>query len=102
MKNFKIIYLILKALEKGMDNVSVDEDIISPESFGISEERFNKILLALEDEGYIAGLVKINTIGMRGIRYEDMRITIKGLEYLENNAMMNKAFRAIKGIREII
>lgn len=31
-----------------------------------------------------------------------LRLTLKGLEYLEENSLMKRAYRAAKGIKELI
>ena len=44
MDNFKIIYRILRFLEKAMDLEEVDTDRISAEALGISEQRWIAIM----------------------------------------------------------
>ena len=47
MDNFKIIYKILRYLEKAMDYEEPDFSAISPESPGISRERWSALLIML-------------------------------------------------------
>lgn len=104
MDNFKIIYKILKILEKAMDEERFDKYEISNESLGITQARWEMIIAMLAKEGYIEGVSIANVIGSSrpGIKIKDVRITLKGLEYLEENSLMKKAANLIKGISDII
>lgn len=52
----------------------------------------------LQDEGYIKG-VKISTyISSAVVNADNIQITLKGLEYLNENSMMKKAENLIMGI----
>ena len=54
MDNFKIIYKILKILEQSMDLDSPDwATLLSPESLGISQNRWNAIIKMLADAEYV-------------------------------------------------
>lgn len=102
MDNFKIIYKILKILEKAMDYDEFDSSLISADAMGISQNRWESIMIMLQDDGYIQGIQYIRSIGMRGIKLVDVRITLKGLEYLEDNSFMKKAANIAKGITDLI
>ncbi len=103
MENFKIIYKILKSIEESMDYEIFDENIISPEYLGVSKERWKSLIIELLDNGYITGIVKIPIMGnRRDLKIVKPQITLKGMEYLEENSMMKKAYNLLKGIREII
>ena len=105
MDNFKIIYRILKYLEQHLGEENLDLDKISHEHLGISFLRWECLLRMMQEEGYIKGLVYEQTMSdssphvVTPIR---PKITIKGLEYLEENKFMKKAENALKAIREII
>ncbi|MBS4535826.1 dihydrolipoyl dehydrogenase [Clostridium sp. D2Q-14] len=104
MDNFKIIYKILKMLEKYMDVEDFDKDLITHESLGISEIRWTRIIEMLVSEGYISGvrLIKANGQKVPLIRMTNISITLKGLEYLEENSLMKKAAELVKGIAGIV
>lgn len=103
MDNFKIIYGILRYLEKAMDYDEADIDFISAEYFKITEQRWRSIMKMLVREGYITGIdVKRSADGEICMSVSDVRITLKGLEYLQDNSMMQKAANLAKGIAEII
>ena len=102
MESFTDIYKILHGLESCMDMETVNLDMISPETMKISKERWEKYLEMLQDEGYIKG-VKISTYisGAKVVNADNIQITLKGLEYLNENSMMKKAYRIIKGIKDV-
>lgn len=103
MDDFKTIYRILSYLHTAMDYDEVDLERLSPESLRISPQRRNSILEMLVREGYIDGVtVKRSADGYLEISIAAPRITLKGLEYLEENSMMKKVASAVKGVVEII
>lgn len=103
MDNFKIIYKILHILEQAMDLDEFDCELISAEELGISENRRKAILGMLLEEGYIKGAVALRSIGGSGIKIgPGTPITLKGLEYLNDNSFMKKAASIAKGIKETI
>lgn len=99
MDNFKIIYRILRYLEKAMDYDEIDLAPISAEVLGLSEPRWIAIMEMMAVEGYIAGLsVQRSLSGTATISCSSPRITLKGLEYLQENSLMQKAANLAKGI----
>lgn len=103
MDNFKIIYRILRYLEKAMDYDEVDMDFFSASKLGISEQRWIAIMEMLVKEGYIEGIeIKRSATGDTQMSVSFVRITMKGLEYLQENSLMQKAANLAKGIADII
>ena len=103
MDNFKIIYKILSVLEKSMDLENVDIERISSNNLGISQQRWNKYMEMLLDAGYIKGVtIQKYVTGETNVDAEDIRITLKGLEYLSENSIMQKMNKAAKGITDLI
>lgn len=104
MDNFKIIYKILKILERSMDVEEFDNNLISPESLNISGPRWCRIMSMLVDEGYITGVSAWNSQDCPYVKVSLVRpcITLKGLEYLQENTIMKKVSNAAKGIVDII
>ena len=104
MDNFKIIYKILKILEKAMDAEEFDNQLISYETLGISKIRWSKIMKMMIDNGYIEGIRNIEYDGATSpiIKMINPTITLLGLEYLEENSLMKKAADLAKGISNII
>ena len=103
MDNFKIIYKILSVLEKSMDLENVDIERISSNNLGISQQRWNKYMEMLLDAGYIKGVtIQKYVTGETNVDAEDIRITLKGLEYLSENSIMQRLYKAAKGITELV
>lgn len=101
MDNFKAVYKILSTLEKAMDIPEFDISQIGPEFVGVSEERWARYMEMMADVGYIKGItVARNIAGNTIVRGKDIRITLKGLEYLQENSTMRKLYNAAKGIIE--
>lgn len=103
MDNFKVIYRILRYLEKAMDLEEVDTDRISAEALKISEQRWISIIEMLVKDRYIDGvLIKRSSDGYTEVSFSDLRITLRGLEYLQENSLMKKAADLAKGIVDVI
>ncbi len=103
MDNFKAIYKILKYLETAMDYDEVDTSRLSAEALNISENRRIRVLEMLIKEGYIDGVDVTRSIdGNVLLSMNAPRITLKGLEYLQENSMMAKTARIAKGIAEVV
>ena len=101
--NFKFIYKILKALETAMDCHDFDINQISAEKFGISKERWGRYLEMMLDAGYIKGInVYSDCTDELCVDNEGIRITIKGLEYLSENTIMQRMYKTAMGIKDMI
>ena len=99
MNNFKYIYRILKYLEAALDVAAPDMTPIKAESLGLTEERWKALMQMLSKEGYIDGLSCKQFIGEECVmRIEKVKITLKGLEYLEENSMMRKIKDSTGGV----
>ena len=75
-------------------NIPCDVDIIAiPNPFNtfgtflkalkIAEERRNKILQSMIDDGLIDGFTRVNYAGGYGFKALEPRLTIKGMEFLQ-------------------
>ncbi len=101
MDNFSIIYKMLSTLEKAMDYPEFDIEQINAKTLKISEERWLRYIEMLADCGYIKGVEFVTGLTGTHAEFDDVRITLKGLEYLTENSFMKRAYRAVKGIKEI-
>lgn len=104
MDNFKIIYKILKALEQAMDYDEFDVNKISHTRLNITYQRWEKIMIMLAKSGYIEGVMYDQCSGEYSPHIEEPiqpMITIKGLEYLEENSMMKRASDMAKGLIDV-
>ena len=86
-----------------MDYEEPDLDFISHKKLGISEPRWIAIMEMLAKERYVDGIsIKRSADGEVVVSVSDLRITLKGLEYLSENSLMRKASNLAKGIAEYI
>ena len=100
MDNFKAVYKILRALEAAaaMDYPEFEISQAGPEALGVSRERWNRYIEMMADVGYIKGVtVQYDILGALQVRASQIRITLKGLEYLQENSIMQKLYHAAKG-----
>ena len=103
MDNFKAVYKILTQLEKDMDNEYADVDKFGPEALCVSEQRWMRYMEMMSDCGYIKGVqVSRDITGARNINCRNIQITLKGLEYLQENSIMRIIYRAAAGISDVI
>lgn len=90
MDNFKAVYKILTALEKAMDLPEFDV------------ERWARYIEMMADVGYIKGVeLHKNILGETVANCKNMRITLKGLEYLQEDSIMQKFYKVAHGITEV-
>lgn len=103
MDNFRVIYRILRYLEKALDYDEPNMDCISAKALKLSDQRWMALMEMLSKEGYIDGFsVQRPVDGSILISSSTPRITLKGLEYLQENSLMKKAAELAKGVAEII
>ena len=103
MDNFKAVYRILSALEKAMDLPEFDVSQIGPEKLGVNKERWARYIEMMADVGYIKGVqIEMCIDGSMEVNASEMRITLKGLEYLQENTIMQRMYKAAKGIKDVI
>lgn len=105
MDKFKIIYKILKELEKNMGNEEFDIYLISAKNMKIPYEQWEQLIILLADSGYISGIITSKSIQNKYRHIlEPIQpcITMLGLEYLSENSFMAKAKKALKMAGEII
>lgn len=102
MDNFRAVYKILSSLEAAMDCPEFDISQISAEKLKVSNERWARYIEMMSDVGYIKGVrVYEDVTGETCIEDDGIRITLKGLEYLQENSIMKRLYKAAKGIKEI-
>lgn len=103
MDNFKAVYRILSTLEKAMDLPEFDIDQIGPAALCVGEERWARYIEMMADAGYIKGVsIRRSINGALMVDAQDMRITLKGLEYLQGNSIMQQMYKIAKGIKEVV
>ena len=101
--NFKCIYKILKTLEENLDTVEFDIEKIGHTTLEISEERWAKYIDMMVDAGYIKGIRVYRDINEElEIENSGVRITLKGLEYLSENSIMQRFYKSYMSIKDAI
>lgn len=102
--NFKLIYKILSILEKAMEYEEFDASSIQHEALGISYPLWCRLMTMLSEEGYITGISVWQPIetAYQKVALTKPQITLKGLEYLEENSLMQKAKNLAKGVVDIV
>ena len=88
-----------------MDYEAFDVSRLSAANLDITEPKRKAILAMLLQNGYVEGFRVVQYIddsvpSIEGL--ENIRITLKGLEYLEENSLMKKAASLAKGIAETL
>lgn len=103
MDNVQTIYKILRAIESSMDCDEFDHRLISADVLGVSENRRLYILRMLIQAGLIEGLgIDVGVDGSFMVSKGRPMLTIKGIEYLAENSLMQRAMKMAKGIKDII
>ena len=100
MEDFGAIYKILKTLDRGLDGDEFDQNDIGPEALGVSENRRDALLAMLADEGHVGGVTVRRCLDRPQpvVIIESPRVTLRGLEYLQENSLMRRAADIARGI----
>lgn len=103
IEDFKVIYIILSTFQNSLDYPKADVERLSAEHLGINKHRRDHLLEVLVDAGYIKGIqVRRCEDGDYLLMLNDIQITLKGLEYLEEYSILRRVQRELKGIKETI
>lgn len=105
MDDFKVIYKILKLLHKNRGREDFDYEQISAKAMGMSFEDWEQLMIELQVNGYIRGLVYDQSLSDKFPHLvEPIRpvITLKGIEYLAENGVMNKVKEALRMVGDIV
>ena len=105
MTDFKIIYKILRLLDKHKGDESFEYESISAQSMKISYVEWEQMMIELQANGYIRGIVYTQTLSDKFPHIvEPIRpqITLKGMEYLETNGTMAKAKELLRMAGDIL
>ena len=102
MDTLQIAYKILYSLEhkKKADFMG---QIISPTALDVPEDKWLDVLQTLLDEGYVSGAkVGKDILGNQYADVKNIRITVKGAEYLSENSTMRKIAKVATDVITII
>lgn len=99
--DFTLVYKILRIIQKGLDFPIFGLDDFNLSKIGITQTKFENLLIMLQKDNLISGLEICEFIGGRSLTGQEIRLTIKGLEYLESNSFMKKARDLIGNIGQL-
>lgn len=96
---FKLLTYYYSMMKKGEP---INENEISASKFGISIPYLMDIYRNLFDDGYLTGSYVREDYGLPPEinDFESVRITSKGIEYLEDNSRMKKIYATLKELKE--
>ena len=101
---FVIAYRILSYLYECFQiGERADTELFGPAALEINNGYWTNIMESLFNEGYIIGVIMIPRLGgAPGIKLSNLKITQKGIEYLQDNSKMSKARDFLKSLKETI
>ena len=101
---FRLVYIILSTLYESMKRgEQISLEVISPESLKIPKSYFVDIFENQLERGRVRGIHILSGPHGRTISgMGNLRITEEGIEYLQENSMMKKAYEALKEIKDWI
>lgn len=101
---FPIVYRILAALYKNLkEDKKNDGEIFEKELYDVNQHFLDYIIKYLIDEKFIVGSsYKYYDNGIHFFALKNSIITPKGIEYLEENSLMQKTKMFLKDIKESI
>ncbi|MFC7372437.1 YjcQ family protein [Fictibacillus iocasae] len=93
MDRRKLLYSILKELQEGNEPKQTD--------YEITYEQWGEMAALIRDEGYAKGAsVQYADNTVYFVALSSAKITMKGIEYLEQNSTLAKTYRGLKEVRE--
>ena len=98
------IFQILKAIDVAFENQDFNyETTLDLKKLKISKHRLELFIEELIDKNYIKGIVVKHSInGNPIILISNPRLTLDGLDFLENTSSMKKAYKFLKEAKEWI
>lgn len=101
---FVIVYRILTYLYACFKSGDQPErELFSPEAMSINRGYWCNVMESISNEGYVTGVSVISArLGQCGIKLSGLKITQKGIEYLQDNSKMAKARTLLKETSDII
>lgn len=101
-KELRTVYKVLKRIHAAEQLEETDPGMFAPEVFGIDAAQRDRIMAMLQAEGLINGVAVRKYVGQRRetvlIDWQALEVTLKGLQYLEENSAMRRAAEEAKGI----
>ncbi len=86
---FKILKYLNGCYENGLD---ANGDKLNARMLEISDQQFYQTMKMLSDDGYVKDVRFRNVLN----RSRNWHITSQGIQYLEENSLMQKAYKVVK------
>lgn len=101
---FVIVYRILTYLHQCFTaGEKPDTEMFGPDALGINNGYWANVIESIHNEGYITGVTIVSRLGAApGIKLVNLKITQKGIEYLQENSTMRKAADFLRSVKEIV
>lgn len=101
---FVIAYRIITYLYACfMAGIKPETEIFGPDALGINNGYWVNVMESLSNEGYITGIFFSEPLGgTRTAKIIDLKITEKGITFLHENSLIEKAKRTLKDVKDII
>lgn len=103
MKDYKVIYKILKTLDRYAGNEGFDYELISAKHMKIAYEKWEQLIILLQKDGFLDGIAYTQTLSDKFPHITGSikpYITLKGIDFIENNSAMQKIKEDLKLIGE--
>lgn len=103
MKDYKTIYKILKTLDRYAGDEEFDYELISAQRMKLPYPKWEQLLILLQKAEYIDGIVYTQTLSNKFPHIAEPikpYITLKGIDFIENNSTMQKIKEDLKMIGE--
>lgn len=90
VNQLKVIVSVLKEISE--DNIPNHTD------YELEQKKYIDIIEAMQDAGLIKNAIVIRKCN--GLNLENVKITFKGIEYLNTNSTLVKTYKGLKELRE--
>ena len=101
---YRILIYLYECLKKGI-RPDLEYLQYNTKAFPVGESYWYYILSNLYQEGYLTGVILIPILGSaeKGVKLTgDIMITPAGIEYIQENGLMQKAKNFLKELKEIV
>lgn len=105
MNTNRIIYKLLKTLDKYSGREDFSYELISAQHLKISYEKWEQTLIMLQKKGFIEGIVFTQSLSDKFPHIVESikpMITYEGIQFVEENSIMQKVKEELKMIGELI
>lgn len=98
---YKILSYIYACQKAGTEPMLSNFSYEAP-GINIPEKYWLTIMQELICHGYIAGATMVRSLGGVGVSFSSPYVTIKGVEFLQENTMMKKAARFLQETKSVL